>query len=220
MTWTCKHCSWDWGEDTNTCRNCYRTAGFTAAPAGWRIIVLGTTDGRRSVAIFPVIGWAWGTATRKKGDAPCFWTVFLNEYGDPTPAETNDPKGDAAGLLAPHENFNWALVTEDRWCRNESYVEPEEFLRCDCCKQTATQERPVILWWLTAKNSAEPPIVTKVRLEHSPYCGEPHNQNCYDTANMVRSCELLERVPSLLQNYKFSPSDILWLSEITGYVAK
>lgn len=66
-----------------------------------------------------------------------------------------------------------------KWVAGEST--DRRILRCESCKEPATDERPVILWWFVAevKNRSKP-IVVKIRLQHD-------EDRCCNLAYPVRS---------------------------------
>ena len=104
-----------------------------------------------------------------------------------------------------------------KWVAGEST--DRRILRCESCKEPATDERPVILWWFVAevKNRSKP-IVVKIRLQHDEdrCCNMPEERS-YDTSPLVYASSLRERVPDILQSYELSPSDVEWLRGVAGY---
>lgn len=104
----------------------------------------------------------------------------------------------------------------NRWVCGQSTG--SRVLECESCKESATVERPVILWWLTADRPKAPSrVVVKIRLQHDePRCCNMPEERALDTSPLVYSRDLAQRVPDILSSYELSTSDAEWLRGVAG----
>jgi hypothetical protein len=145
------------------------------------------------------------------------WTLLSGSYGKLEAAEDDSDNG---YLLAPQEAIDWMKMDprEDRvW---GIFVQgPPTELVCDSCKEVATEEDPVELWWSVEEKRSQKPRVLKVRLQHTNReKGCLHRaDNTYETGFLKCVADLQQRLhDGLLDQYAFSEDDARWLRSFLG----